>query len=84
MAENWKEIFGSEFEWIKKLGSAISDPEEKRSFWETIKEKKMRDASYSIYQDFPRSENATVRAREQCFQFVKGLRRIEVEGEESA
>ena len=51
---NWPERFGDEWEWIKRLGSSMHDPEQKKAFWETIKSKKELDPSYSVYVDFPR------------------------------
>jgi hypothetical protein len=81
MRDKWKDLFGSEWEWVQKLGKAIIDPEEKKAFWDTVREKKLTNPGYSIYQDFPRSENATARAREECVEFVRSLRRAKVEGE---
>jgi len=56
MTTNWSEIFGPEWEWIQKLGASMKDPEEKKAFWEAVKQKKTDDPSYSIYSDFPREE----------------------------
>lgn len=76
MRENkWKEIFGSEWTYIAKLGSAIVDPEEKRSFWEHVRAKKRENERWSIYDDFPRSECATKRAMRECCERIRGLRR---------
>lgn len=77
MGDKWSELFGSEWDWVKKLGACFSDPEEKKAFWETVKDKKLADPAYSVYTDFPREQNATKRAMNECFEFVKGLRRIE-------
>lgn len=55
MKTNWPEIFGpEEWAWIKRLGSSISDPEEKKSFWETVRDKKLADPGYSVFTDFPK------------------------------
>lgn len=70
----WKEMFGSEWEWVVKLGSCFSDPEEKKSFWETVKAKKLADPSYSVYSDFPREPSANKKAMRECCDFVFGLR----------
>lgn len=55
--KDWRSIFGEE-EWrfISKLGASLTDPEEKRSFWETVKDKKEADPDYSIFTDFPKEE----------------------------
>lgn len=75
MAEKWSEIFGSEWEYICRLGKCFSDPEEKKAFWEMVKSKKLGDPAYSIYRDFPIAENATKKALRDCCDFVFGLRR---------
>lgn len=77
MSQKWEELFGSEWPWVQKLGSAIRDPEEKKVFWETIKAKKLADSSYSVYSDFPSTGNAKERAMVECCNFVRGLRRGE-------
>ena len=58
----WAVIFGSEWPWIVRLGKAITDPEEKKVFWDSIKSKKEADPSYSIYTDFP-MDDATGRKK---------------------
>lgn len=80
MTENkWALMFGSEWEYILKLGSAITDPHDKKEFWENIEARKLSDPGFSIYSLFPRSDNATVRAREECFGYVRGLRKLKEE-----
>lgn len=79
MGENWEAIWGSEWPYLKRLGSAITDPHDKKEFWENVKARKLADASFSIYSLFPRSENATARAREDCCEYVKSLRRLKEE-----
>lgn len=75
MGENWKERFGSEWPYIMKLGAAISDPHDKREFWENIKARKMADESFSIYELFPVSETATEKAKRGFFEAVKRFRK---------
>lgn len=54
MTTDWASLFGpEEWNWVKRLGSAMKDPEEKRAFWETVKSKKLADPAYSIFTDFP-------------------------------
>jgi hypothetical protein len=79
MGEKWSEVFGSEWEYITRLGAAISDPHDKKEFWENIKARKLADPHFSIYSLFPRSENATKRAMEECCSYVKSLQRPEEE-----
>lgn len=53
--ENWRDLFsGEELSWFLHLGSAMHDPEQKRSFFETVVEKKRADRSYSLFTDFPK------------------------------
>ncbi len=66
----WQEIFGSEFSYIVKLGSCLTDPEEKKGFWETVKAKKLANPNWSIYDDYPPAENATKRAMRECLDAV--------------
>ncbi len=75
MRNKWADMFGSEFEYICKLGSCFSDPEEKKAFWEMVKNKKTADPRYSIYTDFPREHCATKRAMKECVEYIKGLRK---------
>lgn len=75
--KDWAEIFGSEWTWIQRLGKAITDPEEKRTFWESIKSRKLANPRYSIYQDFPRDENSTKKAMQACCDYVRSLRHPE-------
>lgn len=53
MAQNWRERFGTEWDYVVRLGSAMNNPEEKKAFWEMVKEKKQANENYSIYSDFP-------------------------------
>lgn len=73
--KDWAEIFGSEWAWIHRLGKAITDPEEKRNFWESIKSRKLENPRYSIYSDFPRDENAVKRAMSDCLEDFWSRRR---------
>lgn len=73
--KEWADLFGSEWGYVKKLGSAFSDPEEKRSFWEHVKGKKLARRNYSIYEDFPRNESATRKAMNECLDAVLGPNR---------
>jgi hypothetical protein len=45
-------------EWVLflKLGGGMTDPEEKRAFFETILEKKHVSSRYSLFDDFPRDQ----------------------------
>jgi len=52
-SQKWSDLFGSEWEYVKRLGSCFTDPEEKKAFWDTVREKKLADPSWSIYTDFP-------------------------------
>ena len=57
---DWKELFGDEWDYIVRLGSAMTDPEEKKAFWEVVKQKKLADPDYSIYSDFPKCSDEPV------------------------
>lgn len=72
--QKWRDLFGSEVEYIFRLGSCFNDPEQKKAFWETVKEKKTIDSRWSIYDMFPTTENARERAAKKCCEFVKSLR----------
>lgn len=55
MQKRWAELFGTEeWSWIVKLGSSFTDPEQKKAFWDTAKDKKLADPNYSIFTDFPK------------------------------
>lgn len=71
----WRAEFGSETDYIIRLWSCFSDPEQQSGFLEALRDKKKRDPGYSIYADYPTSENARERAARECFEYVKGLRR---------
>lgn len=83
MSQEWKDRWGSEWEYVSKLGSAIHDPHAKREFWENIKRLKTEDPAFSIYTLFPRNECAKKKAMRDCCDFVRSLRRPEKD-EESA
>lgn len=55
---------------MKRLDSAITDPHDKKEFWENIKRLKSENPRFSIYNLFPRSENATKRAMNECCEAV--------------
>jgi hypothetical protein len=85
MNTKWYDLFGSEFEYIKKLGNALHDPEQKREFWEMVKAQKLADKNYSIYQDFPVEEkDPKMKAMRDCCEFVRGLRIPKPKDEDSA
>jgi hypothetical protein len=69
----WKDIWGSEWDYVERLGRAIIDPEEKKTFWENIKRLKEEDPAFSIYSLFPASESATRRAMNDCLESVRRL-----------
>lgn len=71
--KDWAERFGAEWGYVQMLGKAISDPEEKRNFWEAIKSRKLADSSYSIYDDFPMSENSSKKAMQEFIEFWKSI-----------
>lgn len=74
--QKWKELFGSEFDYIKRLGAAISDPHDKREFWENVKAKKEANSSYSIYDDFPKAEVSRKRiAQKYCGEILEMLKK---------
>lgn len=52
----WREVFGSETEYIIKLWSCFSDPKEKEEFLNTIRERKKANPRWSIYDDFPKTK----------------------------
>lgn len=59
MDKDWRKYFNKdEFEWFMRLGRQLQDPEEKRSFFNTVVEKKKNTPSYSIFEDFPIEEKA--------------------------
>lgn len=76
MNNKWSDVFGSEWPYIERLGRAISDPDDKKVFWENIKSRKQADPSFSIYELFPRSENATKRAMDECCKSVFSRRKL--------
>ena len=82
--QKWIDLFGSEWERIKRHGQAIKDPDEKQVFWDTILEMKTKNPAWSFESIQPTKKTNTDKAREECLSFVRGLRRAKVEGEESA
>lgn len=80
MSQKWRELFGhEEFEWISKLGASYTDPEQKKAFWETLRDKKTQDPHYSVFTDFPR-EPLTGGAKV-CSEVIEMLKRgIKKEG----
>ena len=47
-----------EWEWFCKIGASYSDPEQKKVFFEAIKEKKMENPNYSLFSDFPKASGS--------------------------
>jgi hypothetical protein len=81
------EINFTEPEWrlAQRLLNDQRDPESKKSFWETLAEKK-RDISYSLFEDFPDEETSGlalgVKRATEILNMLKGKRKWH--GEESA
>lgn len=71
----WRAEFGRETDYIIRLWSSFTDPEQKASFLETLREKKKASSRYSIHDDYPISESETVKARNECVEYVKSLRK---------
>ncbi len=82
MSDKWKELFGSEWERIKRYGSAIVDPDDKKVFWESIVEAKRQDPNWSFESVQPSKKTATEKARDACCAFVKSLRHAKKEQED--
>lgn len=78
MGDKWKNYFGAkEWEIIQKLMGSFTDPEQKKSFVYSCREKKEANPMYSILEDFPDmrgEETKTDMARRECIEFVKKLR----------
>lgn len=56
---NLRKMFSAaEWEWFLKIGASYSDPEQKKVFFEAIKEKKLENPNYSLFSDFPKSGSA--------------------------
>lgn len=54
-------MLADEYEWAKRLAqSKASDPEQLRSFWEGIFEKKVALPGYLIYADYPKVSQKTL------------------------
>ena len=47
----------SEWAFVERFAQSLHDPEEKRQFWEGIKEKKLSVPGYCVFEDFPQEEN---------------------------
>lgn len=77
--KDWAELFGSEWERIKRYGSAIVNPDDKKVFWDSIKEAKKQDPHWSFDSISPSKRTATERARDSCCEFVKSLRKLKEE-----
>ena len=71
--KNLRDLFGSEAEYVARLGKCFIDPEEKKAFWETIREKKKANPAYSIYTDFP-PVNGTDAGLKICGEILEMLR----------
>lgn len=82
MEKDWAAIFGAEFDYIKRLGTAIVEPEEKRSFWETVKRRKQENQKWSIYDDFPPASDQKRIAMKYCGEILETLRGRNVEPKE--
>lgn len=80
----WRELFESaeELNWFLKLGGAMPNAEEKKTFFDTVIQKKQENPHYSLFSDFPKepeseegiSEKAKM-ARRYCSQILETLRR---------
>ncbi len=67
--DKWKHLFrDDEWQYFLRLGNALNEAEEKRTFFETIIGKKQENANYCIYDDFPRSDSLSI-----CREIVKDL-----------
>lgn len=73
--QQWRDLFGSEYERIIRYGKAITDPDDKRVFWDSILEAKRADPHWSFDSISPSKRTATERARDACIDSVKRLRR---------
>lgn len=73
--QQWKELFGAEWEKIYDLSRCFSDPEQQAEFLQTAKEKKLADDRWSIEWDYPSSETATEKAKRGFFEAVKRFRK---------
>jgi len=51
---------GEEWEWFCKVGASYTDPEQKKVFFEAIKEKKLENPNYSLFTDFPKEGSGPV------------------------
>lgn len=75
-----RELFTTdEYQWFLKLHGAMSDPEQKQVFYESVIEKKEADSSYSLFTDFPKQEEEMsekgAMAKRYCSEILEVLRR---------
>lgn len=80
MSNKHRELFTTdEYNWFLKLGQAMSDPEQKRVFFESVIEKKEADSSYNLFTDFPKQEEPMsekgAMAKRYCGEILEVLRR---------
>lgn len=54
MSDFRKMFSAEEWEWFVKIGASYSDSEQKKVFFEAIKEKKVENPKYSLFADFPK------------------------------
>lgn len=73
--KNWADLFGAEWERIKRYGKAIVEPDEKQVFWDTVREMKAKDPHWSFDSIQPVKRNATEKAMHECCSYVFGLRK---------
>lgn len=69
-----RDLFGSEAEYVARLGAAISDPHDKKEFWENIKARKEADSGFSIYDLFPTQKKPKNMAQKYCGEILEMLR----------
>lgn len=73
--KDWAELFGSEWERIKRHGSAIVDADDKKVFWDVIREAKKNDPHWSFESIQPTKRSATEKAMHECCDHIKSLKR---------
>jgi hypothetical protein len=53
--KNWRELFEKdELEWFLELGRAKHDPEEKKTFFDGVVERKRADPKWNLFEAYPR------------------------------
>lgn len=81
MINKYQRFFGgAEWEVISKLGNSYSDPEQKKAFWNHVREAKEKDPRWSIFDSFPDmrgEETKTMQAMREAVESVKA-RKTEV------